>query len=117
MNISHFQSINQYGVTVDSIIIENFANIFNLKTEFYCTVDSNGDNNFLDIGAHDSCYDKLGYQWYLFPLFSDSLENKTSWLHNDTLNLYFYMCNIKFYIGEAQPYFCKNVMHIAVKQH
>jgi len=118
MSITHFKDTNQFGNIMDYLFLKNFANKFDLKTAFQCTIDSNGNNNYLDIGAHDSTYDHSGYRWFLFPFFEDSLgQVEMSLLKNDTLYLYFYMCNIKFYIYDAQPYYCKNVMQIGIKQH
>lgn len=117
ITISNQKNVVQNGVEVDSLVFNNFATKFNFKTPFYCTVDSNNIGNYLDVLAPYPSFDYSGYRWALDIKFTDSLGRKTSWIKNDTINLYFNMCNIQFYIYDAQPYYCKNVMHIAVKEH
>lgn len=116
MSITHAQRLNTFGNFYDVLVINNFANIFNLEMTFYCSSDSNNLGDFLNIGSHDSLEDFRGHHWYIFPIFQDSLGNPYCKLSNDTIKFYFEMCNINYYIYESQPYFCKNVLHIAVKQ-
>ena len=117
MSITYEKDTSANGNLYNALVYHNFANKFVFKYDFYCIVDSTGDNNYLDFGRHDTAYDANSKRWFLFPYFQDSLNNKTSWFHNDTINLYFDMCNIAYYIYDLQPYYCKQVMHIAVKQH
>ncbi len=117
MTISKKIDFAPNGYEIDTLILTNFGNLFNLRTQFNCTYDQvSGLQNALNIGVHDSTYDYYGHRWFLFPLFHDSLGNKMSWLQNDTINIYFHICNIKFYLYEGQPYICKDVLHLAVKQ-
>ena len=117
MTISLEMDTSSNGNIYPALVYHKLANKLNIKSDFVCTVDSNGTGNFLNIGVHDTAYDYDGNRWYLFPIFQDSLNNKLSWLNNDTINLSFKMCNIAFYIYDGTPYYCKDVLHIAVKQH
>jgi hypothetical protein len=114
MSLVHFYSGNNiYQNDVDSVIIQNFADTFDLKYEFRRTI----DKNLLDIGFHDSIVDRNNKSWHLTRNADDEntpiRENK---LINDTIIMYFRLNNIKYYIQEAQPYYYCDCKHIAVKQ-
>ena len=114
MNFVHFFSGNNiYQNDADSVIIQNFADTFDLKYEFRRTA----DKNLLDIGFHDSIVDRNNKSWHLTRNADDEntpiRENK---LINDTIIMYFRLNNIKYYIPEAQPYYYCDCKHVAVKQ-
>ncbi|OFZ01350.1 MAG: hypothetical protein A3K10_00110 [Bacteroidetes bacterium RIFCSPLOWO2_12_FULL_31_6] len=114
MNMIHyFSGDNIYGNDVDTMILQNFADTFDLKYEFRETV----DDNVFSIGIFDSIVDKNNKSWLLAGLgYNPNATTKENYLFNDTLILYFEMDNIKYYINEAQPYFFCKCKQVAVKQ-
>jgi len=114
MNIVHYFSGNNiYGNSVDSVILLNFADTFDVKYEFIKII----DKDYLEIGIFDSIVDKNNKSWNLSGQSDDPTtlvrENK---LINDTIIMYFRQTNIKYYIPELQPYFFCKCKHVAVKQ-
>jgi len=111
--IHYFSGKNVYGNDVDSLILQNFADTFDVKYEFRNFTEP---NNF-DFGFHDSIVDRNNKTWGLWSL-SDDLTTtaRENYLINDTIILYFKMDNIKYYIPEAQPYYRCECKHVAVKQ-
>lgn len=110
--ISHFSAINQYGTTVDTLVIENFADTMDLKMGFMnCT-----DPNYLLLPFYDSITDYNQKSWYISQKVDDTLttviENK---MYGNTMTLYFRMTNLKYYINESVPYFDQNCKHVYVK--
>ena len=119
MNISFFQTdIGPNYQPIDSIIIKNFADTFDLSFQFtpYYT-DASYETEFLNIGFHDSIVDYNNKAWWVGSLFFDTTTTvKENALINDTMVMYFKMDNIKYYIQEAQPYYMCECKHVAVKQ-
>jgi hypothetical protein len=116
MEIAHY-STTPYpnGHKLDSLIIINFADTFDLK--FAYSLNSSGYENYLDIGFNDSVVDYNAKMWWVGRISDDtSTVVKENRLINDTIILYFEQDNIKFYINEAQPYYRCECKHVAVKQ-
>ena len=114
MSIVHvFSGNNIYQNLVDSVVIENFADTFDIRYEFRRKIDKND----FDFGFHDSIVDGNNKSWGLWSMSDDtSTEVKENYLFNDTIVMYFEQDNIKYYIPEAQPYFRCECKHVAVKQ-
>ena len=114
MKINHlFSGRNKFGVEVDSLVLENFADTFDLKYEFRRTI----DKSLFSLGIIDSVLDRNNKHWYLAGLVDDlNTPIRENRLANDTLIMFFKQTNIKFYINEAQPYFYCECKHVAVKQ-
>ena len=115
MEIQHyFSGKNIYGNDVDSVVLQNFADTFDLKIEHG---NNSVDPNILSIGIFDSIVDRNNKSWSLSDQADDidtpDRENK---LLNDTIILYFKQTNIQYYINEAQPYYYCKCKHVAVKQ-
>ncbi len=111
--IIHFSSFNEFGVEVDSIVIQNFADKMNLKFEY-----SFKENDYyFDLRFHDSVSDYYGKSWHISRISDDPItpivENE---LHDDSMVLYFKMTNLPYYIYESVPYFDCNCKHVYKKQ-
>lgn len=101
------------GQRVDTVILQNFADTFDLKYEFRETV----NDNVFSIGIFDSIVDKNNKSWHLSGLgYDPNATTKENYLFNDTIIMYFKQTNIKYYIQEAQPYYYCDCKHVAVKQ-
>lgn len=113
-NITHYSSLNEFGVEVDSILIQNFADTMDLKFQF----SYNTNINYFQFQFHDSITDYNVKSWHVSIIFDDisttELENE---LRNDTMVLYFKMTNLPYYINESVPYFDCNCKHVYLKQH
>jgi hypothetical protein len=111
--ISHFAFTKPSGVIVDSLIINNFADSFNLKIRFKL----NKIPSFFDIGFSQPALDYLNNPWNVTTYLDDSLtpilENN---LVNDTMILYFRMTNITYYDNISTFYYWCDCKHVYVKQ-
>ena len=116
MEIQHFKGVSATsGNMIDSILIQNFADTFDLKFQF--SFHTPETVNFLDIGFHDSIVDYNNKSWSIFGSSDDvSTPIRENELKNDSMTLYFRQTNIQYYINEAQPYFYCECKHVAVKQ-
>ncbi|MBE7441426.1 MAG: hypothetical protein KF732_01215 [Flavobacteriales bacterium] len=116
MEIYHFKGVSAISSNmIDSILIQNFADTFDLKFQF--SFHTPETVNFLDIGFHDSIVDRNNKTCGLWSLSDDlSTSVKENYLVNDTIIIYFKQTNIKYYINEAQPYYYCECKHVAVKQ-
>ena len=98
---------------VDSLIITNFNQNFDLKFQFQLTT----DEEFLNIGFHDSIKGYDDKTWQITSKFDDLstpvLENRLS---KDTMIFYFKQTNIQYWITEGVPYFFCECKQVAVKQ-
>ena len=93
----------------DSLLLENFADTFDLRIlhEDYWTT------SYLGIFPGFGVKDRAGHSW---ALFGASIEDSSNVLHNDTIPLKFTMDNIAFYWAEGVPYFSCVCKQVAVKQ-
>jgi hypothetical protein len=93
----------------DSLLLENFADTFDLRIlhEDYWTT------SYLGIFPGFGVKDRAGHSW---ALFGASIEDGSNVLTNDTIPLKFTMDNIAFYWSEGVPYFSCVCKQIAVKQ-
>lgn len=116
MNINHLSSTYfQNGQKIDSLILINFNDTFNLKIDFNPA--SPGYENTFDIGSHDSIIDYNNKSWNISTLSDDlSTPMRENELINDSMIMYFRQTNIQYYINEAQPYYYCECKHVAVKQ-
>ncbi len=111
--VHHSTVVYETGPQMDTVILQNFADTFDLKYEFRRTI----DDNMLDLGFHDSIVDRNNKSWGLWSLSDDLTTSiKENYLINDTIVLYFEQDNIKYYIPEAQPYYYCKCKQVAVKQ-
>jgi len=113
MEISHFATENQHGVVVDSLRLDNFNGMFDLRTQFHIS----NIENFLSIGLYNGIRDHDGKRW-LFTSWWDfeetpEIENQ---LVNDTIVFGFEMTNIAYYIHDVTPYYECRCRIVAVKQ-
>jgi hypothetical protein len=114
INISHYIGISATsGNPLDSMLIQNFADTFDLRFQF-----SNSPlGNYLNIGFNDSVVDYNNKAWFVGSLFDDTnTVAKENTLVNDTMIMYFELDNILHYIPQAQPYYRCECKHVAVKQ-
>lgn len=116
MNINHLSSTYfQNGQKIDSLILINFNDTFNLMIDFNPA--SSGYENTFDIGFHDSIIDYNNKSWNISTLSDDlSTPMRENELKNDSMILYFRQTNIQYYMPEAQPYFFCKCKQVAVKQ-
>lgn len=111
--LHYFSGKNIYGNDADSMILQNFADTFDIKYEFRRMI----DKNIFSFGFHDSIVDRNNKTCGLWSLSDDlSTSVKENYLVNDTIIIYFKQTNIKYYINEAQPYYYCECKHVAVKQ-
>lgn len=110
--ISQYSSINQYGSTVDSFLIKNFADTMDLRFAFlqYTNPD------YFAINFHDSVTDYNQKAWHISQKMDDPFTlTKENELHENTITLYYKMTNMKYCINEAVPFFNEDVKHVYVK--
>ncbi len=115
MSISHvFSGENIYGDASDSLLIENFADLFDVRFQYQLST----NRNILDIGIFDSIKDNDDNTWFLSD-FSDDLNTdiRENELKNDTIVLHFLMDNTPYYIDEGRLFFRCECKHVAVKQN
>lgn len=113
MDISHHSGLNEFGVEMDSLMILNFADSFDLDIQFSFAT----DDRYLDIGFHSPVYAHSGYRWYLDGNYEDSgtpvLDNT---LINDSIHLFFTMDNIAYFTADGVPFYSCECRQIALKQ-
>ncbi len=113
MDIDHFSGFNTFGVEVDSIRIQNFADTFDLEFEF----SFNLNKEYLQIGVHHPVYDYNGKRWHVDGNWNPpETPEEENTLVNDTILFWFTMDNIAFYIADTVPYYSCECKHVAVKQ-
>lgn len=108
----HSRKFFSGGQYIDTLLIENFADTFNVKFQY-----QTGDPYKFHIGFHDSIVDYNNKSWGLWGMYDDNatiIEENT--LINDTIIFYYDLDNIKYYIQEAQPYYQCHCKVVAVKQ-
>ncbi len=102
MKISHvFSGDNAFGNPADSLLIENFNGLFDIRFEYRTTVDL---NNF-QIGIIDPLVDKSGNRWY-FSLAWDDPETEVieNILVDDTIHFNFTQDNTPYYLEDGQEF-------------
>lgn len=113
MSISHHSGINGFGVEVDSLLLSNFADTFDLDIKFKYK----SDDRILDIGINHPAYDHSGWRWHLSHTWNDpATEEMENTLIGDTILLAFTMDNIAFYWDDGVSYFTCECRQLAVKQ-
>lgn len=113
MSIIHKDSIAPGYEPIDSLIINNYGNRFNLRVSYGCYTTP----NLLKFVAPYPSYDHLGKRWSLWINDDDSVTTKyENQLVNDTIILSFEVDNIAFYFPDGVSYYSANEKHIAVKQ-
>lgn len=97
---------------LDSIVMINFNQNFNLKFQFY----SSSNQNQMFFGFNDSITGFDNHSWQVYSDLSnpntDYLENE---IHGDTLFLSFEQTNIKYWVNEGVSYYSCNCKQIAIK--
>lgn len=116
MEISHYDGIHENGTTFDSLLLENFAGMFDLKIRFMIFNDTS--KHKLGIGIHNELLDHNNKRWHLsswwdFPETSEA-ENV---LVNDTIIFGYKLTNIAYYIYDITPYYACHCRQVAVKQN
>lgn len=115
MKIEHKDSVQVGYANIDSLIITNYGNMFNLRLGFLCQSDAN--LLYFSTGVFPN-YDHNNKRWAFSINSDDTTTTKyENQLKNDTIILYFKMDNIAFYYYDSVPYYSANIKHIAVKQH
>ena len=116
MIVSHknaVQTISGYHI-IDSLIINNYGNKFNLNVAYECF----NFPNILSFGCQFPTYDHNNKRLSLSINNDDPTTTKyENQLKNDTIILYFNMDNIAFYAQDGVPYYSSNIKQIAVKQY
>lgn len=113
MTISHKDSIQSNGSILDSLIITNYANRFNLRVGYGCYTIS----NLLKFVPSYPTYDHGAKRWSLTLNTDDTSTSKyENQLKNDTIILYYKLNNIAFYFADGVPFYAADETHIAVKQ-
>ena len=113
MEIKHLAYLSNNNGDADSILLQNFANKFDIRYTFGpCT-----DPNRLLIPFIFPLKDKSGHSWS----YSGNPEDTTTkylenYYRNDSIILYFKQSNIAFYPTEGVPYYACDCKHIAVKR-
>ncbi len=115
MSISHFYSDAEgNGFGTDSVLIENYAGMFDIRYKFSYTF----DEDLFGIGIIDPLLDYAGNRWYFSSWYDDEdtpvRENK---LINDTINLFYLQDNTPYYLEDGVPFENCECREIAVKQN
>jgi hypothetical protein len=115
LTISHFSIVNEVGNELDTLVITNFDNKFNLKFIVY---NNEVTPNYLQFGFHFGIADYNGNHWALYH--SEGVNNEGVQLNTligDTIYFGMDKSNIAFYIDEGVPYeACEDCILKAVKQ-
>lgn len=114
MSIAHFSGVNQYGVTMDSLRLTNFADSFNFDIRFNPKLNV----NLLDLTSKDTLFAHSNNRFFFWSNSDDLstpniIENE---LLNDTILFYYTLDNIKYYLWENVPYYQCNCKEYAIKQ-
>jgi hypothetical protein len=109
MEISHFQSTDQFGNPVDSLEFMNFDNNFTFKTQqdFY-------ESMVIQIVSPDPIKDNNNKSWELYGISPDSGDNE---FISDTIRLKFNKNNFSYYLSDLVPYYFCVCKQVAIKQH
>lgn len=111
--ISHYSSINEFGVEVDSILIQNFADTMDLKFNFSYDINI----NYFNFNFHDSVVDYNNKSWHVSIIYDDPITTELENVYQSgTMTLYFRMTNLPYYINESVPYFDCYCKHVYVKK-
>lgn len=114
IDIQHFDTVNFKNSEVDCMIINNFANKFQLRFQYGYV---NEGLTFLDFGFHQPAYDKNGKRWHLTRKSDDPTTIvKENSLVNDTLVFYYDLNNLLYHNKDSIPYFECYCRDVAVKQ-
>ena len=116
MSITHIQGIDDFGDRIDSLLMSNFANKFDVGFRFNCA----NPPQYLSWGFHFGIVDHLGLHWALFSNNSNGIDipRKNSIIDNDSIYFDFNLSNIAFYNQDNVPFEeCLNCVHLAVKQY
>ena len=113
LEVSHYSVVNQYGVEVDSLRLNNFNGMFDLRIHYYTT----NIESFLRLGLYNGIKDHDGNQWHLSSWYdfeeTPEVENE---LVNDTIIFGFQMSNMAYYIQDVTPFYECRCRTVAVKQ-
>jgi hypothetical protein len=113
MKISHIYHSEYNQGNEDSVLIENFANRFNMRYKWRASMNYN--KPILNIGVFHPIIDRYNLSWHISTLSHPTLH--VNLLQNDSMLLYFKQSNIAFYQADAVPYYACDCKHIAVKRH
>lgn len=118
MKIKHIYHSERNNGNEDSVLIENFANKFNIRDSWSPTFDRKTNKPGLFVKIYHPILDNYGYKWHLGGIGDDTntgiAENV---ILNDSIILYFRKSNIAFYQADGVPYYDCYCKHIAVKRH
>ena len=117
MKMTHLYHFDQNNGNNDSVLIENFANKFNIRYRWMSLYDKSKNIIAFGIGPFHPIKDFSNYSWHLGGWWDDTttttIENV---LQHDSLTLFFKLSNIAFYSADAVPYYDCDCKHIAVKR-
>ena len=114
MSITHMQGIDDFGDRIDSLLMSNFANKFDVRFRFNCGIPP----EYISWGHHFGIADFQGNHWALFSNNAGfvSVPSKNSIFNKDSIYFDFKLSNIAFYLSESVPYYnCESCVHLAVK--
>jgi hypothetical protein len=114
MTISHFASINEFGVEVDTLVMTNFDQKFDVRFKY--VVSQIEDK--INWGLHFGIADYEGNRWALYnsdP--TDMINPPSNTLIEDTIYFVMDKSNVAFYLEDGVQYeACENCILKAVKQ-
>jgi len=119
MKLTHLSQSNSSNRNYDSVLVENFANQFNIRDKWYPVVDSKtGRSGFL-VKPYNPIYDHNGHRWNMAGRGYEASDTKIeNVLLNDTIIINYDQSNIAYYTLDGVPYSDRSdVKHIAVKRH
>ncbi len=115
MKMTHLYHFEQNNGNNDSVLIENFANKFNIRFRWMGVMTETKKPAF-GVGPFHPIKDFNNNSWHLGGWWDDTttvpLENV---LKNDTLTTFFTLSNIAFYTNDNVPYYACDCKHVAVK--
>lgn len=114
MSISHFYSDSEgNGVGTDSVLIENYADKFNLRFKFNYTT----DRNYLSIPPFNPIQDYDGFSWYYWS--NNEIPDNSyqdNYKSNDTIYLSYTLDNTPYWVQDGVEFYSCECREIAVKQ-
>lgn len=116
MSITHMQGIDDFGDRIDSLLMSNFANKFDVRFRFNCGIPP----EYISWGHHFGIADFQGNHWALYSNNGGvvPIPSKNLMLHNDSIYFEYRVSNIAFYLNENVPFEeCIDCVQLAVKQH
>jgi len=119
MKVTHLWHSDYNGGNEDSVLVENFANQFDIRDKWYPAFDKRVNRPAFFIKGYQPISDHNGKRWTLVGRGYEASDTKIeNVLMNDTIIINYDQSNILYYTFDGVPYSDRSdVKHIAVKRH